>query len=87
MSLEEKKVTTSDLGFQEDALLSTFSEPDLSDSELLSPDIRPSAERQLVRTLDRRLLPTIILIFIMNYIDVRNLLLPLWLMYLSARVR
>ena len=76
MSLEEKKVTTSDLGFQEDALLSTCSGPDLSDSELLSPDIRPTAERQLVRTLDTRLLPTIILIFIMNYIDVSPKLSP-----------
>ena len=41
------------------------------DGELLAQDIRLSAERRLVRTLDMRLLPTIILIFIMNYIDVR----------------
>lgn len=40
------------------------------DGYLLSADVRPSAERALVRKLDMRLLPTIILIFIMNYIDV-----------------
>ena len=40
------------------------------DLELLAPDIRAAAERRLVRTLDMRLLPTIIIIFIMNYIDV-----------------
>ncbi|KZT05457.1 MFS general substrate transporter [Laetiporus sulphureus 93-53] len=39
------------------------------DGELLSPDVRPTAERQLVRQLDIRLMPTIIVIFIMNYID------------------
>ena len=31
---------------------------------------RASAERRLVKKLDRRLLPTIVIIFIMNYIDV-----------------
>ncbi|KAI0720837.1 MFS general substrate transporter [Cerioporus squamosus] len=36
---------------------------------LLAPDVRPSAERQLIRTLDRRLLPAVILIYMMNYID------------------
>lgn len=42
------------------------------DSELLDPEVRPSAERKLVRTLDMRLMPTIIVIFILNYIDVRS---------------
>ena len=42
-----------------------------SDSDLLSADARPAAERRLVRQLDLRLMPTIIIIFIMNYIDVR----------------
>ncbi|KAI0741207.1 MFS general substrate transporter [Earliella scabrosa] len=42
---------------------------DLLDGELLSEDVRPAAERRLVRILDMRLLPTIILIYIMNYID------------------
>ena len=32
---------------------------------------RQAAERRLVRKLDSRLLPTIVLIFLMNYIDVR----------------
>ena len=45
----------------------------LPDGELLAQDIRPSAERRLVRILDMRLLPTIILIFIMNYIDVSTI--------------
>ena len=40
------------------------------DAELLAEDIRPSAEKRLVRLLDFRLLPTIVLIFILNYIDV-----------------
>ena len=42
------------------------------DGELLAPDVRAAAERRLVWILDMRLLPTIILIYIMNYIDVRN---------------
>lgn len=40
------------------------------DGDLLSLDVRAAAERKLVRMLDWRLLPTIVLIFIMNYIDV-----------------
>ncbi|KAI0741190.1 MFS general substrate transporter [Earliella scabrosa] len=41
----------------------------LLDGDLLADDVRPAAERRLVRTLDMRLLPTVILIYIMNYID------------------
>ncbi|KAI0766995.1 MFS general substrate transporter [Fomes fomentarius] len=41
----------------------------LLDGELLAQDVRPAAERRLVRLLDFRLLPTIIVIFLMNYID------------------
>ena len=44
--------------------------PPPSDGRLLAEDIRLAAERRLVRTMDLRLLPTIILIFIMNYVDV-----------------
>ena len=44
----------------------------LPDGELLEPEVRVRAERRLVRTLDMRLLPTIIVIFIMNYIDVSS---------------
>ena len=40
------------------------------DGELLAPDIRPAAEKRLVRMLDSRLLPAIILILLMNYIGV-----------------
>ncbi|KAI0734072.1 MFS general substrate transporter [Fomitopsis betulina] len=39
------------------------------DCDLLSADARPQAERRLIRQLDLRLMPTIIIIFIMNYID------------------
>lgn len=42
----------------------------LLDGELLAQDVRLAAERRLVRLLDFRLLPTIIVIFLMNYIDV-----------------
>ena len=43
------------------------------DGVLLEDDNRASAERRLVKKLDYRLLPTIVLMFIMNYIDVRQL--------------
>ena len=42
------------------------------DGVLLEDNKRPSAERQLVKKLDHRLLPTIVVIYIMNYIDVRQ---------------
>ncbi|KAH8087859.1 MFS general substrate transporter [Cristinia sonorae] len=48
---------------------SSASSVDTRDSELLGADVRPAAERRLVRLMDMRLLPTIVLIFIMNYID------------------
>ena len=44
------------------------------DGVLLENDKRSSAERRLVRKLDYRLLPTIVVIYIMNFIDVRQLL-------------
>ncbi|GJE91460.1 MFS general substrate transporter [Phanerochaete sordida] len=40
-----------------------------NDGELLLPGVREHAERRLVRKLDMRVLPTIVLIFILNYID------------------
>ncbi|KAK7688346.1 hypothetical protein QCA50_008718 [Cerrena zonata] len=43
------------------------------EDELLAPEQRVQAEKRLVRLLDMRLLPTIILIFLMNYSD-RNAL-------------
>ena len=39
------------------------------DGKLLGP-LRKSAEKRLVRKLDMRLLPTIVMISIMNFIDV-----------------
>ena len=42
----------------------------LLDGDLLAPEVRVAAERHLVRKLDMRLLPTIIIIYLMNYIDV-----------------
>ena len=45
------------------------------DGFLLENDQRASAERQLLKKLDHRLLPTIVMIYIMNYIDVRQ---PHW---------
>ena len=45
------------------------------DGVLLEIDKRASAERRLVKKLDHRLLPTIVVIYIMNYIDVRK---PHW---------
>ena len=41
------------------------------DGVLLENDKRASAERRLVKKLDHRLLPTIVVIYIMNFIDVR----------------
>ena len=42
------------------------------DGVLLETDKRASAERRLVKKLDHRLLPTIVVIYIMNFIDVRQ---------------
>ena len=42
------------------------------DGILLEANKRASAERRLVKKLDHRLLPTIVVIYIMNYIDVRQ---------------
>ena len=53
------------------------------DGFLLENDRRASAERQLVKKLDHRLLPTIVVIYILNYIDVRE---PYWLNGLSAHL-
>ena len=60
-SEEEKKGES----YQEDVGIAGDGHILHSDSEM-----RQTAERKLVRKLDFRLLPTIVLIFIMNYIDV-----------------
>ena len=49
---------------------SSIDSTDDKDGELLAPNRRPAAERKLVRLLDARLLPAVILIYILNYIDV-----------------
>lgn len=42
-----------------------------NDQEILQVEARRIAERRLVRKLDFRLLPTVVVIYFMNYIDVR----------------
>lgn len=56
-----------------DGLVIEHIEVKTTDTELLSSEDRARAEKRLVRLLDMRLLPTIILIYLMNYIDVRIL--------------
>ena len=70
--MEEKPIAEVDQISQRRA-----SNESLPDGELLATDVRPAAERRLVRMLDMRLLPTIIVIFIMNYIDVRDIVQPM----------
>ena len=53
----------------------TGSHDPIDDGVLLETDKRASAERRLVKKLDYRLLPTIVVIFIMNFVDVRQ---PRW---------
>lgn len=48
------------------------SDDDDSARSILDVDRRRAAEKRLVRKLDARLISSIILIFIMNYIDVRG---------------
>ena len=62
--IDEKALTVVEQSVQPDTSVAN------SDDDLLSADARPDAERRLVRQLDLRLMPTIIIIFIMNYIDV-----------------
>ena len=42
----------------------------INDGVLLEYDKRAAAEKRLVKKLDHRLLPTIVVIYIMNFIDV-----------------
>lgn len=49
-----------------------------SSDAIMDVEARRTAERKLVRKLDMRLVSTIILIFIMNYIDVRSVRIPRW---------
>jgi hypothetical protein len=66
MAEKEENDNTAEEGLRESRIsLLTLPEPG-SQERLL-------AERKLVRTLDTRVLPTIFIITIMNYIDVRHL--------------
>ena len=80
-SVEKKSKEAIDqvLPSQEPPLLSN-----IDDGELLAPKVRAAAERRLVNILDARLLPTIVLIFIMNYIDVSSAV-PLSRLFRDAR--
>lgn len=49
-------------------VVATQEEPD--DFVLLKEEYRKAAERDVVRKLDMRLMPTVVVIFLMNYIDV-----------------
>ncbi|KAI0359688.1 MFS general substrate transporter [Trametes cingulata] len=69
MSLEEKDEVSVQQVERKPSTTASQSSEKWEDGELLGLDVRPAAERKLVRTLDWRLLPTIVLIFILNYID------------------
>lgn len=49
----------------------------------LSPEEREAAEKALVRKIDIRLLPMIIIMYILNYLDRNNIVGPLWLSFLK----
>jgi hypothetical protein len=57
---EEKKKGEEDVGAEDNG-------------NFLLVEVRQAAERRLVRKLDFRLLPTIVIIFVMNYIDVSKI--------------
>ena len=63
MSSGEKKSDS----FTEDVVL-VQGEPD--DFDLLREENRKAAERHVVRKLDMRLMPTVVILYLMNYIDV-----------------
>lgn len=69
--LKDQK-TRADASFVEQAEKPASCNEISDDYELLLPSRRPIAEKELVKTLDLRLLPTIVLIFILNYIDVSH---------------
>jgi hypothetical protein len=64
----KKRVSADD--YQVEHVETTSNNDGKSDEVGILGDGRAAAERRLVRKLDTRLLPTIVVIFIMNYIDV-----------------
>ncbi len=63
-SVEDQQIERVSAKIQEDDIKSE------SSIQIMDAAKRKAAERHLVRKLDMRLMPTIVLIFIMNYIDV-----------------
>jgi hypothetical protein len=55
----------------DDAKKDTFQPPELV--RTMTPDERKRAEKALVRKIDLRLLPMIVLMYIMNYLDRNNI--------------
>jgi hypothetical protein len=74
--LEEKESSPAYVDTHKDS--ETGSHDPNDDGFLLENDRRASAEKQLVKKLDHRLLPTVVVIYIMNYIDVREAHLAQW---------
>lgn len=71
MSLATVQEKDSSTDYVEDRKESSQGHEDLEDHGfLLDANRRPSAEKALLRKLDYRVLPTIVVIYIMNYIDV-----------------
>lgn len=48
------------------------------DFVLLREENRQAAERLFMRKLDMRLMPTVVVIYLMNYIDVRLFIITVW---------
>ncbi|KAF9565579.1 MFS general substrate transporter [Agrocybe pediades] len=63
--MQEEKLT----GTLSDEKSGSLRSASTDDGYLLAPDQRQAAEKRLVRKLDQRVLPTIVAIYIMNYID------------------
>ena len=75
--VEDKSQTSEDKPHHEAEVKSNQGSDDVT-ARVLELDTRVIAEKKLVRKLDRRLLPAIVLIFIMNYIDVRHQHSAIW---------
>ena len=66
MSPGEKK----DESFTEIVVAAPELEEEIDDFLLLKEENRKAAERHVVRKLDMRLMPTVVVLYLMNYIDV-----------------
>lgn len=71
MSLDKKSEP-----FTENVVVAVQEESD--DFVLLKQENRKAAEQHLVRKLDMRLMPTVAVIYLMNYIDVRWSIVRVW---------